>query len=252
VVDEGAGRPLVVVHPGGSTSSSWSRVAALLARRFRILRFDRRPYRRPGRVAPQITMADEAADVVAIAAAVGEPVLLVGHSSGAIVALEAALSSPSMFFGMVLYEPPVAVTAQLGGEALGRANAALSAGDAGRALKIHLREIVGAPRVLVDLLPLFPPLWRRMTLYAAGQIADDNAIEALGVGIDRYAHLAVPALLVGGARSPRHLRVRLDNLATVLPDVRSVVVLPRQGHLANARAPATLARIIGEFADSLG
>jgi alpha-beta hydrolase superfamily lysophospholipase len=62
----------------------------------------------------------------------------VGHSSGAVIALEAALASPASFAGLVLHEPPVAVTMPLGGGALARANEALAAGDAGRALKIRI------------------------------------------------------------------------------------------------------------------
>ena len=72
-----------------------------------------------------------------------------------------------------------------------------------------------------------------------------------GVGIERYARLGVPALLLGGARSPEHLRVRLGKLAAVLPDVRSVVILSRQGHIASDRAPAKVASIVESFADAV-
>lgn len=251
VTASGRGRPILIVHPGGSTSSSWRRVAEALAADFRVLLFDRRPYRIPGAIGPTpTTIADEVADVVAIAAAVGQRVLLVGHSSGAVIALEAALASRTSFVGLVLYEPPVAVTTPLGGDALARANQALDAGDAGRAMKIHMREIVQAPSLPVSLLPLFPPLWRQMTMFAPGQISDDNALESLGVGVDRYAHVDIPTLLLGGARSPRHLRHRLDALAAVMPNVESIVILKGQGHLANARAPAKVARIIETFADT--
>jgi pimeloyl-ACP methyl ester carboxylesterase len=49
VTDEGHGQPILIVHPSKRTSSSWTRVARILAKRFRVLRFDRRPYRRPER-----------------------------------------------------------------------------------------------------------------------------------------------------------------------------------------------------------
>jgi hypothetical protein len=118
----------------------------------------------------------------------------------------------------------VAVTKPLGGAALVHANAALEAGDPGRAMQIHLREIVEAPRLAVTLLPLIRPLWRQPTMLAPGQIADDNELESLGVGIDRYAGIETPVLLLGGTRSPRHLRMRLEALAAVLPNVHSVVL----------------------------
>jgi pimeloyl-ACP methyl ester carboxylesterase len=53
------------------------------------------------------SMAGEVADVLAVASAVHERILLVGHSSGAVVALEAAIASPEAFAGLVLHERPV-------------------------------------------------------------------------------------------------------------------------------------------------
>ena len=152
---------------------------------------------------------------------------------------------------MVLYEPPVAVTAPLAVRRWFAPGSDWTAGDPGLAMQIHLREIVQAPGYLVRLLPLIRPLWRRMMVFAPGQISDDIALESLGVGIGRYAHLGVPALLLGGAKSPEHLHVRLDALARVLPRLESVVILKGQGHIANARAPAKVARIIETFADTV-
>jgi pimeloyl-ACP methyl ester carboxylesterase len=248
VTEQSHGRPILIAHPGGGTSQAWARVAQYLTVRFRVLRFDRRPYSVPSEDEVTATMENEVNDVLAIAAAAGEPVLLVGHSSGGVVALEAALAAPKQFAGMVLYEPPVAVMEPLGGDALIRAKAALIAGEPGLAMEIHLREIVQASDHLVSLLQLIGPLWRRTATFAAGQIQDDANIESLGVGIGRYANLNVPALLIGGARSPKHLRVRLDALGSVLPQVDSLVVLPHQGHLANAFAPRKIAHIIEPFA----
>jgi pimeloyl-ACP methyl ester carboxylesterase len=251
VTDEGHGRPVLIVHPGGAGASSWALVARRLARQFRVLRFDRRPYRVPGHVEPTATMANEVADVVAVAEAVGARVLLVGHSSGAVVALEAARMAPWLFAGMVLYEPPVAVTRPLGGDALVRAQAALDAGDPVEAMRIHLIEIVEVPSRNVWLMSLLPPVRRQTAKFAANQIRDDANLESLGVGIDRYAQLDVPALLLGGARSPEHLRVRLVALSGVLPRFHSTVILKSQGHLANAFAPFKVARVIAGFADAV-
>jgi hypothetical protein len=45
--------------------------------------------------------------------------------------------------------------------------------------------------------------------------------------------------------------MRLDSLRKVLPRVDSVVILERQGHVANVGAPSKLATIIEGFADRL-
>lgn len=250
-VDEGQGRPIIVLHGGSDTGESWQRVTRHLTSRFRVLRVRRRVYRDDLLDRGPHSIAHEVDDVIAIIATLGEPALLVGHSSGAIVALEAALRSPASFAGLLLYEPPVAVNAPLGGAALLRARAALDAGKRGKAMAIHMREIVRMPSLLVLLIRLMPPLWNRMRMFAQAQVADDEAIEALGVGLDRYANLDVPTLLLGGDRSPAHLSARLQALSSVLPRLDSVTVLHRQGHLANVRAPDQVAAVIEKFADTV-
>jgi pimeloyl-ACP methyl ester carboxylesterase len=254
VTEQGQGPAVLLLHAGSADRTSWAGVAAALAGRFRVVRFDRWTYRDGhADVAPAgaDAMAAEVGDVLAVAAAVGGRPLLVGHSSGAVVALESALAAPSAFGGMVLYEPPVAVVEPLGGEALRRARAALDAGDPDRAITIHIREIVGAGRLAVAAMRRVPPIWQVVRGHAPAQITDDEAIESLGVGLDRYARLYLPVLLLGGGRSPAHLRERLDALAAVLPRLDSVVVLDGQGHLATLRAPGEVARVIAAFADRL-
>jgi pimeloyl-ACP methyl ester carboxylesterase len=223
VTDEGQGPAILLLHPGSANRSSWAGVAAALAVRFRVLRFDRWTYR-SGHAdtspAGADTMTAEVRDVLAVAAAVGGGLLLVGHSSGAVVALQSAL-------------------------------AALDAGDLDRAITIHTREIARSGGLVVAAMRLVPPIWQVVRGYARAQIVDDEALESLGVGLDRYARLDLPVLLLGGGRSPAHLRERLDALAAVLPRLDSVVVLPEEGHLANLRAPGEVAKVIAAFADRL-
>jgi len=255
VTDEGQGPVVLLLHPGSADRSSWAGVAAALAGRFRVLRFDRWIYRDGHAAASPAgadAMAAEVHDVLAVAAAAGERPLLVGHSSGAVVALESALTEPSAFRALVLYEPPVAAVEPLGGEALRRARAALDAGDPDRAITIHMREIVGAGRLMVAALRRVPPVWQVVRDHAPAQITDDEAIESLGVGLGRYARLDLPVLLLGGGRSPAHLRERLEALAAALPRPASVVVLEGQRHMANLRAPGEVAEVIAAFADRLG
>jgi pimeloyl-ACP methyl ester carboxylesterase len=249
-VDEGQGPAILVIHPGSSDATSWERVTARLSSRFRVARIQRRLYAVDG-PPTRHTMASEVDDVLAVAAALGPPLVLVGHSSGAVVGLECARTAPATFAGILLYEPPVAVTRPLGGQALRRARAALDGGKPGRAMAIHLREIVRVPRWQVAVIRLFPSVWRRMRAYARPQIMDDEAIESLGLGLDRYAGIDVPACLLGGTRSPANLRERLDALAQVLPRVVSVVHLRRQGHAAHLIAPIQVAWEIEDFADTV-
>src|SRR3954469_4569495 len=245
VTDRGAGPAVLLVHAGGSTGVVWSRVAEMLAGVFRVLVYDRPTYRTPTPLRGAEAMDAEVADLLTVAGAVDEPLLVVGHSSGAVVVLEAALRR--RFAGLLLYEPPVAVDRPIGGEALVRARAALDRGDPHEAMVVHARDIVGANRLGVLVFRLLPFVGHSLVEHAAGQVADDEALESLGVGVDRYAAVDLPVLLLGGERSPAHLRRGLAALAAVLPHAETVI-LPRQGHVATVRAPGRVAAVVAAFA----
>lgn len=192
-------------------------------------------------------MAVEAADILAVADLLDPPVLLVGHSSGAVAGLEAALASPAAFAGMVAYEPPMPTRELVGGEAAVAARAALEAGEPVEAMRIHLRDIVRMPADLVDVLVADRRAAAAFSVNAAAQIADDEAIDGLGVGVGRFAALRIPVILVEGDQSPDHLRDRVADLAAVLPEVRTVT-LGGQGHVAHVAGPGVLADVIREMA----
>jgi pimeloyl-ACP methyl ester carboxylesterase len=115
--DDGAGpsRPLaVLVHGVTSSSRTWWRVGPALAERgFRVLAVDLRGHgASPGPVAG-LAAADLAADVAETvadggAAGASPPVvdLLVGHSLGALVALELVTARPGLARRLLLEDPP--------------------------------------------------------------------------------------------------------------------------------------------------
>jgi pimeloyl-ACP methyl ester carboxylesterase len=111
------------------------------------------------------------------------------------------------------------------------------------AMRIHLRDIAGIPAAGVDAMVADPHARAFFATFAAAQLADNDAIDALGVGIARYRALNLPVTLVDGELSPPHLRARVQDLAAVLPDVR-VVTLAGQGHVAHLEAPEALAQVI--------
>src|SRR5687768_5909864 len=105
-VDEGIGTPILVIHGGMGDRTVWHPVTDLLRDRFRTVRLERRRYRMD--LSGPVTMAQEVEHVAAIAAQLDRPVL-VGHSSGAVLALEALVADPGAYAGAVLYEPPVVI-----------------------------------------------------------------------------------------------------------------------------------------------
>ncbi|MEV4638703.1 alpha/beta hydrolase [Actinoplanes sp. NPDC049548] len=240
-IDEGQGRPILVLHGGMGDSTAWSRVTDRLRGRFRTVRLHRRQYRldlpRP------ITMADEVEHVTAVAAELDRPVL-VGHSSGGVLALEALLAEPESYAGAVLYEPPVVI-----GEPLdaGPARAALAEGKPGKALTVFLRDVVGMAPAASTVAGMIVG-HSRYRDRVIRQLDDSDAIDALGNRLPLYAKLDVPILLIGGDRSPRHLAERLDALERTLPRTRRLL-MHGQGHNAERQAPDRLAAAIAKFMD---
>lgn len=247
-VDQGQGKPILIVHPGLDDGSSWHWVAKRLGERFRVVRLHRRQYRLDLATSLPCTIGQEVEDLLALAHTIGEPVLAVGHSSGAVVALEALVKSPSPFAGAVLYEPPIHLRPGEWSATLERARAALTGRGPSAALTIFNRDIVGMPggsAWLTRLLLAALPRLRRLTPH---QLDDAAAIDHLAVRLNEYARIKVPTVLLGGDRSPANLIDRLNALADALPDAEKVV-LPGQGHLAQQRAPEAVARIVSAHAD---
>ena len=247
VQDLGHGPPILVVHGGMSDESPWLRVADNMRTRYRVVLIRRRLYRldlvpRAGQIIP-----DQVAEVLEVARGLGEPCVIVGHSSGAIVALEALAADPGPFAGGVLYEPPIPLRGLPLGEAtiLPRAREALAHGRIGRALRIFLRDGVGVSPWVSSLAPavaLLPGIRR----FVPRQIDDLESILELGIRSSVYEGIDRPVWVLTGEKSPTHLRRRCEQLAATLPRAE-LVTLPRVGHGANQSNPRQLADLICDF-----
>lgn len=246
-VDQGRGRVVLVLHPGLDDGASWHWVAARLVKRFRVVRLHRRQYRLDITTGLPCSIGQEVDDVLAVAKVIGEPVLLVGHSSGGVVALEALAASPSTFSGAVVYEAPVLLSPLEWSTAIEQARAAMAAGKPGKAMTIFVRDIVRLPAWQARPIGMIVSVYPRMRAFAPHQLDDADAINRLGVRLDTYARIEAPTVLLGGDRSPTHLGDRLDALARTLPHAEKVV-LRGQGHSANQRSPDEVAHVIEALA----
>lgn len=93
---EGAGRPVVLIHGVGADSSSWDEIAPQLAQNFRVLRLDLRGHGRSGRIEGACALDDFIRDVLDVMdAADAAKADVVGFSLGGLIAQGIALSDPS-------------------------------------------------------------------------------------------------------------------------------------------------------------
>lgn len=110
-VETGNGQPVVLLHGIGRTGKVWRHVVSeLLAGNLRVVAFDLLGFgNSPAPTWLRYTVDDHAKAVIASVAALDaqQPVVLVGHSMGALVAVRVARLRPELVKHLVLYEMPL-------------------------------------------------------------------------------------------------------------------------------------------------
>ena len=110
VSERGSGPPLVMLHGLllGNMTTWYFSAAPRLAARYRVLLYDLRGHGRSERPATGYDLGTMAEDLGALAAVfTDEPLTLVGHSYGALVALRFALEHPQRAAALGLVEAPL-------------------------------------------------------------------------------------------------------------------------------------------------
>ena len=180
----------------------------------------------------------EVEDLVAVLEAAGDSPFVLGASSGAALALEAARQGVPME-RLAVYEAPFIVdgTHAPNDPALGeRTRALVEAGRRGEAVKLFMR-VVGAPRPMVAVMSLLP-VWKRIT-GVAHTLPNDYEIvlpfqQGLPLPDGHYAPVLPETLVIAGGKSPEYMRNAQAAIAAQLPHGR-LVTLPGQTHLVKAK-----------------
>ncbi len=234
----GEGTPGLIVVPGALTSQhTWKTASRLLSAGRTVFVLDRRGRGRSGD-APEYAPEREVEDVLAFLQGLGEPVDLLGHSSGAILALQAAQRTPTQLRRLVLYEPPVffAEVDRAPAELPDRLEATLSAGDRDAALEMFLRE---GPRASEAQLAAMRagPAWAALLDMAHTVVRDARIQGEFDHDPAGLRRVRVPTLMVIGGASPRRMRAGAETIAGNISDC-STRDLPGQEHLGMLTDPA--------------
>jgi pimeloyl-ACP methyl ester carboxylesterase len=229
----GSGPPLVLVHGGISDRTYWWAVLPALSARFTVYAMDRRGRGESGD-APEYAIEREGEDVAVVVDSIPGPVALLGHSYGAICALEAAFLIGNLRT-LLLYEPPLGVHFPPG--FLGRLEAALAAGDRDRVIETMMQEVVGLSPAELSALRASQS-WAALVSTAHTLPREVRAVEQYRLDPERFQRLTLPAVLFSGEDSPEPFRVTgIDLARRALPHAR-VVRMPGVGHEAVETGPA--------------
>jgi pimeloyl-ACP methyl ester carboxylesterase len=242
----GAGPPLVMVHGVlADHTTTWRHVLPLLSRSFTVYVMDRRGRGGSGD-APRYALGREAEDVAAVVESIPGPVNLLGHSHGALCALEAARLTTTLR-RLVLYEGvPRKGEVQLPVPVLDRLEELFRAGEVEEMLVVMLGYLVGIPPDEIRLLRSQGDAWATRLSNARTLVRELRAGSGYAFAPERFAEMRTPTLLLVGGDSPAVEHQDARAVARGLPDAR-VAILPGQGHLAMYTAPALFVEEVVRF-----
>ena len=241
-------RPAVLlIHSGGLNSRQWRNLEAMLTPRFRVLAPDLLGYGNSGPwpEGEPFHFLQDVEYLESLLVPDGEPVHLVGHSYGGLLALQLAIRHPELVRSIAVYEP-------------------VAFGVLDEVEDADARNAVGAVRWDWEPGPggtdeawlrMFIDWWNgagswdrmgeqtRMTFRAVGWKLYQEVLSLTTDRTDRatYATISVPTLILGGELTPLTERRVVERLGAALPQA-TVRVFPGVGHMG----PISHAPIINE------
>ena len=231
----GKGKPLIFIT-GATCFRDFMPVksdAKTFAKEFKVYNYDRRGRGDSSNTKPY-SVDREVEDIEALIDHAGGQANLYGHSSGAVLALEAALRLPGKVNKALIYDPAYVYddNEKLTYAKLGEhVNDLLSKNENRKAIKAFLTGI-GMPKIFIVLLPLFPG-WQKMQALAP-TLAYDIALTDRPPDLKRLSKVIVPIKVMAGGKSPLGVRRVADTIANSVAGAE-YVVLPGQDHIVSAK-----------------
>ena len=218
----GQGPGLVLVHGGLASAASHQQLADELVHQFMVYLPDRRGRGMSGPFGGGYTLQKEVEDLDALLTTT-DTHLIFGHSSGAIICLQAALTLPTVQ-KLALYEPPLSIKGSFSLAWLEAFDREVDRGNFAEAAVIATKStqqfghtlphwvLKGMARLLLgDMLALVP------TFHYDAQLA----LETQDTW-QTFQQIQAQVLLLGGRRSPAYLKTALATLEHLFPHVQRV------------------------------
>ena len=242
---EGSGPAVVLVHGVGGDAESWGAVAALLAKRFRVIRLDLSGHGRSHLLTGPVTCEDFVRDVTSVMDELKVDVAHVaGNSLGGQIAMAMALEAPHRVKRIGLLSTVAGRTETERANALARIDVLkekgigeIARGNVERWFTDGFRrrhpELVEARiKVLMESDPV--SYLHAYTVFATADYAD------------RLDRIRAPTLIITGehdvAGTPRMARLMHERIAG-----SRLEILPGLRHNLLMEAPDTIAALLGEF-----
>jgi pimeloyl-ACP methyl ester carboxylesterase len=244
--DCAGGGPALILVVGALRDRYATRVlAARLAPQFTVYSYDRRGRGASGDTGPY-SVDREIADLSALVAEAGGSAFVFGHSSGGVLALEAAARGVAIT-RLAVYEPPYVVDSELSRSRValaGELDRLLGAGRPGDAVQRFLIEAVELRPDVVAMIRA-SPLWPPMEALAPTLRYDLALLNGGLIPAARLARIGVPTLFIDGAASPGWARASVQAAASLVPGARQLSLDGQDHNVADSVLAPLLARYFG-------
>lgn len=240
----GNGPALILVLGALNSRKSGTKLAKLLAARFTVITYDRRGRGNSTDTAPYSPQC-EVEDIAALIGAVEGPVYLYGHSSGAALALEAAIKLPEKIGKLAIYEVPFTIddnARNAANEYYKTLKMLLTAGRKDDAVALFVQSVGVSDKQIQAMKRM--PMWKGLVKLAPTLAYDSEVLgEGHALPAARLSKITIPTLVMhGGAGAPFMLDAAIK-VSEVIPQAQ----LRSLAHQTHGVSPKVLAPVLEEF-----
>ena len=230
----GQGSAIILVSGATATRSAAESVAAALARQFTVIAYDRRGRGDSGDTTPY-AVEREVEDIDALLSEAGGSAFVFGHSSGAVLALEAARLLKGRVKKLAMYEPPFIIDDSrppAPQDYVPHLKKLITEGRRSEAVEYFMTEMVLVPAEIVTQMQS-SPMWPQLEA-VAHTISYDGAImgdtmNGNPAALKKWSSVTTPTLVMVGGASPKFFHNSAQALVDILPN-GTLQVLAGQDH----------------------
>lgn len=230
----GEGPAIILVAGATATRLDQASLAATLAPQFTVFAYDRRGRGDSGDTVPY-AVDREIEDIDALITEADGSAFVFGHSSGAVLGLEAARLLGDRIEKLAMYEPPFIIDNSrppAPQDYVLHLNKLIAEGRRSEAVEYFMADAVLVPAEIVDQMRS-SPMWPRLeavahTIPYDGAIMGDT-MSGNPATLKKWASVTVPTLVMVGGASPAFFHHGAQTLVDILPNAKSRI-LAAQDH----------------------
>jgi len=221
----GQGPALILVAGATATRAAEAAISAHLAPHFTVFAYDRRGRGDSGDT-PPYAVEREVEDIETLITEAGGSAFVFGHSSGAVLALEAARLLPSKIEKLAIYEPPFIIDDSrppVPQDYVAHLNELIAAGRRGEAVEYFMTDAMLVPAEMVAQMRN-SPMWPQIeavahTIPYDGTIMGDT-MRGNPSTLRKWASVTVPTLVMVGGASHAFFHNGTQTLVDLLPNAQ--------------------------------